>query len=250
MADNIWCNVETPPPPFGVLPHACGAREKFLSLIAKRWGSTAEGGEGVFPHTHFLSMTLTANNLACERNGRVVFSNLSFEVKPGQCVELRGANGAGKSSLLRLIAGLVPKTAGIFHLGADEEIAQKLHFIAHADAMKTAMTVRENLVFWSGVLGGHTIEPALAAFRLQGLQHDGVQLLSAGQRRRLALSRLFLAERPLWLLDEPMTALDATSQDELRAHIKIHLTSGGIVLAATHGDLGITPDQTITLEKP
>lgn len=191
--------------------------------------------------------SLLANALACERNGRVIFSNLSFTVTPGQCVELRGANGAGKSSLLRLIAGLVSKSAGTLQFNESEDIATQLHLIAHNDAMKTAMTVSENLHFWSGVLGATSIDASLKAFRLEALKDDPVQLLSAGQRRRLALSRLFLAQRPLWLLDEPMTALDATSQDELRGHIKTHLTTGGIVIAATHGDLGVTPDQTIVL---
>jgi heme exporter protein A len=192
-------------------------------------------------------MILTATNLACERNGRVVFSGLSFEVGPGQCVELRGANGAGKSSLLRMIAGLVPKAAGNLTFGEAEDIAAALHFVAHADAMKTAMTVQENLSFWCDVLGGSSITAALAAFRLEALKHDAVQLLSAGQRRRLALSRLFLVPRPIWLLDEPMTALDVASQEDLRAEIRKHLGKGGMMIAATHGDLGMAPDHVITL---
>jgi heme exporter protein A len=190
---------------------------------------------------------LTAQALACERNGRVVFSDLSFEVRPGQCVELRGANGAGKSSLLRMIPGLVPKAAGTLQFGGADEFATDVHLIAHQDAMKTAMTVSENLLFWAGVFSGASIDRALAAFRLEALRHDAMQLLSAGQRRRLALSRLFLVKRPLWLLDEPMTALDAQSQDELRGHLKSHLSSGGMVIAATHGDLGVAPDRTLTL---
>jgi heme exporter protein A len=193
------------------------------------------------------SMTLIAENLACERNGRVVFSRLSFAVQPGQCVELRGANGAGKSSLLRMMAGLVPKSAGTLQYGDSEDMASSLHFVAHADAMKHAMTVEENLSFWCAVLGGSSIAAALTAFRLESLKGDAVQLLSAGQRRRLALSRLFLAQRPLWLLDEPMTALDAASQDELRGHLQSHLANRGMLIAATHGDLGLKPDQVITL---
>ncbi len=187
-------------------------------------------------------MTLTATNLACERNGRTVFSNLSFTIRSGQCAELRGPNGAGKSSLLRVIAGLVPTAAGT--LSCD---IQHLHFIAHQDAMKSAMTVKENLLFWCDVLGGTDIATALNAFNLNGLENDPVQLLSAGQRRRLTLSRLFLAKRPLWLLDEPMTALDATTQELLRDHMRVHLRGGGMVLAATHGDLGVKPDQVIAL---
>jgi heme exporter protein A len=192
-------------------------------------------------------MRLIANALSCERNGRVVFSDLTFQVKPGQCVELRGANGAGKSSLLRMIAGLIPNAAGDLQFEGPDDTATQLHFVAHQDAMKTALTVAENLSFWAGVLGGGPINAALAAFRLEALRNDPVQLLSAGQRRRLALSRLFLVARPLWLLDEPMTALDAVSQDELRGHLKTHLASGGMAMVATHGDLGLVPDHIITL---
>jgi heme exporter protein A len=192
-------------------------------------------------------MTFIAENLACERNGRIVFSNLSFAVKPGQCVELRGSNGAGKSSLLRLIASLVPKAAGSIALDGKEDVTSALHLIAHTDAMKSALTVAENLAFWSAVLDGTGIEDALKAFRLEALQHEPAQLLSAGQRRRLALARLFLKHRPLWLLDEPMTALDATSQDALRNHMREHLKRGGMIIAATHGDLGLIPDHTVTM---
>jgi heme exporter protein A len=192
-------------------------------------------------------VTLHATNLACERNGRIVFSNLSFRIAQGQCAELRGANGAGKSSLLRLIAGLVPAASGTLTFNSESEVSRHLHFIAHQDAMKSAMTVEENLDFWCAVLGGENISAALSAFKLEALKNDPVQLLSAGQRRRLTLSRLFLSKRPLWLLDEPMTALDVSTQEMLREHIRAHLKDGGMVLAATHGDLGVVPDKTIVL---
>ena len=192
-------------------------------------------------------MTLHATTLACERNDRIVFSNLSFTIAPGHCAELRGANGAGKSSLLRLIAGLIPAAAGTLTFQNQPDIAQHTHFIAHQDAMKASMTVEENLHFWCAVLGGEQITTALSAFSLEALKADPVQLLSAGQRRRLTLSRLFLGKRPLWLLDEPMTALDVATQEILRTHIRTHLKDGGMVLAATHGDLGVIPDQTIML---
>jgi heme exporter protein A len=192
-------------------------------------------------------MTLIANALACERNGRVVFSDVSFALEPGQCAELRGPNGAGKSSLLRLIAGLVPKSSGTLSFNSADDIATQMHFIAHQDALKSAMTVSENLGFWCDVLDGVSIDAALAAFKLEALRNDPVQLLSAGQRRRLSLSRLFLAPRPIWLLDEPMTALDAASKNVLREHIKAHLKAGGSIVAATHGDLGLVPDHVLTM---
>ncbi len=195
-------------------------------------------------------MTLTATSLGCERNGRIIFSDLCFALAAGQYAELRGVNGAGKSSLLRVIAGLVPIAAGSLTLANHSDIPQQLHFIAHQDAMKASMTVAENLHFWCAVLGGHDIAPALAAFNLEALKHDPVQLLSAGQRRRLTLSRLFLCTRMIWLLDEPMTALDVKTQDMMRGHIRSHLKAGGSVLAATHGDVGVTPDMTVSLDTP
>jgi heme exporter protein A len=191
--------------------------------------------------------TLRAHNLSCERNGRVVFSNVSFELAAGECAELRGPNGAGKSSLLRLIAGLVPKASGEITFNNGPDFLTSLHHIAHQDAMKSNLTVAENLTFWCNVLGGTSIDEALKTFRLENLKDDPAQLLSAGQRRRLTLARLQLAHRPLWLLDEPMTALDATTQDLLRHEIRTHLHKGGIVLAATHGDLGVTVNQLIDL---
>jgi heme exporter protein A len=192
-------------------------------------------------------MTLSAQNLACERNGRLVFSNLNFTVAAGECAELRGTNGSGKSSLLRVLAGLVPVSSGITTFNGDVDFRTALHFIAHQDAIKNAMTVAENMTFWCDVLGGGSITTALEAFRLDALKLEPAQLLSAGQRRRLTLSRLFLCTRKIWLLDEPMTALDQSTQTVLRGHITEHLKNNGIVIAATHGDLGFTPHHVITL---
>jgi heme exporter protein A len=194
-----------------------------------------------------FSLAAAVKNLTA----RLLFSYLDFTVKSGDYVELRGPNGAGKSSLLRLLAGLLPQSAGDIALDsksiADEPLSTQLHFIAHDMAMKAAMTVRENLQFWCDVLGGKDINSALTAFALEPLKDDPVQLLSAGQRRRLALSRLFVAKRPLWLLDEPATALDQNSIATLHGHMKQHITDGGMIIAAVHGDTGLTPSQTIDL---
>jgi heme exporter protein A len=196
-------------------------------------------------------LDLAARSLACERNGRLLFTNLDFTVKSGDYVELRGPNGAGKSSLLRLLAGLLPQSAGALEIDGkamtDDPLSTHLHFIAHDSAMKAAMTVRENLQFWCDVLGGTDITTALSAFSLDGLGDDHVQLLSAGQRRRLALSRLFVAKRQLWLLDEPATALDQNSITTLHAHMNQHIADGGMIIAAVHGDTGLPPAQTIDL---
>lgn len=194
-------------------------------------------------------MKLNANALACERNGRVVFSGLSFALAAGEYAELRGPNGSGKSSLLRLIAGLVPAMAGTLELTPHDEraIPRHCHYIGHHDALKNVLSVRENIAFWSAMLGGGDADEALRPFRMERLADDPVQLLSAGQRRRLSLSRLLAARRPIWLLDEPMTALDVDSQETLAGIVGRHLETGGIVLAAIHGEGLRKPDHVITL---
>jgi heme exporter protein A len=195
-------------------------------------------------------MNLIANALSCERNGRVVFSGLSFAVGAGKYAELRGPNGSGKSSLLRLLAGLVPQAAGTVGVdpAGDTPLPQLCHYIGHHDALKNVMTVRENIAFWASMLGGAGSDDALKPFKMERLCDDPVQLLSAGQRRRLSLSRLLAARRPIWLLDEPMTALDVASQKALAGIIDSHLSSGGIVLAAIHGEGLRAPDHIISLQ--
>jgi heme exporter protein A len=190
-------------------------------------------------------MELIANNLACERGGRTVFEGLSLSLTSGQLLVLRGRNGAGKTTLLRLIAGLGTIAGGELTLdgGHDElTIGQQCHFIAHQDAAKPALSVEENLQFWSGFLGGGDMATALAAFDLSHLAPFSAALLSAGQKRRLALSRLALIARPLWLLDEPSVGLDHASGDRLCTAMRNHLEHGGLIIATTHVDLGIEPD--------
>lgn len=188
------------------------------------------------------SMKLTGHNLTCQRGGRTVFSAVNFVVGEGQLMQLTGPNGSGKSSLLRLIAGLNEAAAGSLALqGGDGEltIGQQAHYIAHQEAIKTALTVAENLDFWRAFLGGGDSEAALAAFDLARLSFYPAGLLSAGQKRRLALARIVLVRRALWLLDEPTVGLDAASQERLAAVMQAHLQAGGIIIAATHVPLGI-----------
>ena len=186
-------------------------------------------------------MELRADNLMCVRGGRVIFAGLSFLLRAASLTELRGPNGAGKTSLLRLIAGLNEPEAGTLTLDggdADMTIGQQCHLIAHQDAVKPHLTVAENLAFWSDFLGGGDVDAALTAFALTPLAAFQAVMLSAGQKRRLALSRLALAARPVWLLDEPTVGLDAASRDRLNGLVARHVGAGGIVLAATHLDLG------------
>ncbi len=163
---------------------------------------------------------------------------------------MRGPNGAGKSSLLRMLCGLLDCEEGriIFAPTSNEKnLNQLCHLIAHHDAAKPALTCAENLQFWADYFGGGDVSRALEGFQLKALKDDRAELLSQGQKRRLALARLLLVERPLWLLDEPSVGLDAKSNQSLQTHITAHLAKGGAVIASTHVDLGLTPHHVLEL---
>jgi heme exporter protein A len=183
---------------------------------------------------------LEARDLACLRGGeRVVFAGLSFAVPAGGAMLLTGPNGAGKSTLLRLLAGLLPPAEGAVLWGGADAFedraahARRLRYVSHADALKPALTARENLFFGARLHGGDP-DAALEALGLAPLAELPVRVLSAGQRRRLALSRLALAHAPLWLLDEPTVGLDAASIGRFGALLARHRAAGGMVVAATH----------------
>jgi len=195
-------------------------------------------------------MELRATNLHCIRGGRIVFRDCSFELKAGQLLQITGANGSGKTSLLRLIAGLGEPAGGALMLRggqADLSIGQQAHFIGHSDTVKTALTVDENIGFWTGFLGGGQAYEGLAAFDLLRLAAYPAALLSAGQRRRLALARLVAVPRALWLLDEPTVGLDKTAQKKLTEAMAAQLAKGGLIIAATHGPLGLEPQARLDL---
>ncbi len=195
-------------------------------------------------------MELHAKDLTCERGGRIVFRNVSLALAPGQLMQLTGPNGSGKSSLLRLIAGLNEAQAGEVRLagGTDDlTIGQQAHYIAHQEAVKAALSVHENLAFWRDFLGGGDVETALAAFDLTRLSTYPAGLLSAGQKRRLALARLVLVPRVLWLLDEPTVGLDTASLARLAGVMAAQLDRGGMIIAATHVPLGREPDVLLDL---
>lgn len=182
---------------------------------------------------------LAALNISCQRGSKVLFEDLSFALAPGEGLLVTGPNGAGKTSLLRQIAGLLPLAAGRLSLEGprpDVELPELCHYVGHLNGIKTSFTVRENLAFWADFLGenGGPLSPALAAFGLTPLADFPAGLLSAGQKRKLALSRLFAAPRPIWLLDEPQVSLDAPSLKLLDAAIKDHLDAGGIAVVASH----------------
>lgn len=189
-------------------------------------------------------MRLTAHALTCQRGGRIVFAGLSFSIGAGEAVQVTGPNGAGKSSLLRLVAGLVRIESGRLELeGGDPEasLGEHCHYCGHQDAFKGSLTVAENLAFWTGYLGGggETAEVAMERLGIGHLAALPAGYLSAGQRRRLALARLLTVARPIWLLDEPTAALDVASQKVLAGIMAGHVAAGGLLLAATHGPLGL-----------
>jgi heme exporter protein A len=189
-------------------------------------------------------MQLTGDNLVCSRGGREVFRGVSFTLKGGEALLVTGRNGAGKSSLLRMIAGLVRIAGGTLALeGGEPEaaIGEQAHYLGHLDALKPALTVAENLQFWAEFLGPATgdVEPALEAVDLAPLGDLPAAYLSAGQRRRLSIARLVAVPRAIWLLDEPTSALDAASQTRLAGLMRRHLNSGGMIIAAAHGAIGL-----------
>jgi len=204
------------------------------------------------PHLWSILMILSVEALTVERGGRIVLSGLSFAVAAGEALLVTGRNGAGKSTLLRVLAGLLPFQAGKIHLpGATEEVraAETIHYLGYEDALKPSLSVRENLEFWAAMLGqGGGLSPrqaffspheALAAFGIARLLDLPAAYLSAGQKRRVALARLLLNPRPVWLLDEPLIALDLSAQETLASIMAAHVAGGGAIVAASHAPLGL-----------
>ncbi len=190
-------------------------------------------------------MRLAGSDVRCVRGGREVFAALDFAVERGEALAVTGRNGAGKSSLLRLIAGLLAPAGGSIRLeGSDKEepLAEQCHFLGHRDGLKPSLSVRENLEFWRDFLGGEAgldVEASLDALQIAHLADLPASYLSAGQRRRLALARFVAVRRPVWLLDEPTSALDTQAQSLLAGLMTAHLQGGGLIVAATHDALGI-----------
>jgi heme exporter protein A len=191
--------------------------------------------------------------LACRRGERTVFERLDFALRDGGALVLTGPNGSGKSSLLRLMAGLNPPISGVLAWNG-QDIAEnpaahraRLHFIGHADALKPVQTVSESIAFWAGMHGGDAVGEALAWFGLRPLAHLPCRLLSAGQRRRVALARLVASRAALWLLDEPLSGLDEEAVDDLHDAIATHRAAGGRVVLSTHAPLALSDAATLSL---
>ena len=202
-----------------------------------------------------MQIQLDVQDLAAIRGERTILAGLSFVLPPGEALILTGPNGAGKTTLLRTIAGFLPPAAGSIELEAgdpDRTVGGQCHYVGHLNAAKPNLTVLENLAFWHRFLDGRNAVPGMAGaaldtFGLLGLSDIPARYLSDGQRRRLCLARLLLAPRPLWLLDEPTAALDATSQGVLEAVIDRHLRGGGLAIVATHQPIDLSPQRELGL---
>jgi len=202
-------------------------------------------------------MTFRAENLCVRRAERLVLNGLSCAVEPGAAIVVEGPNGAGKSTFLRCLAGYIPAESGRVFLG-DRDLAEhpdlraaSLSYVGHLDAVKPALTVTETLRETAGLAGvtltPGAIENALADLGLGRLALLDARVLSAGQKRRLALARLPLLARPIWLLDEPTVSLDRDSALAFGALVARHRAAGGMVIAATHLELGFETAQRLVL---
>ena len=200
----------------------------------------------------------SGDRLICRRGERLVLSGLSFRLRAGTALLLTGPNGSGKSSLLRLMAGLLVPAGGRLDwngaaIATDPEAHRnRTAFLGHRDAVKSGLGVAENLAVWATLLRapGPAVATALTAFGLASLADLPARYLSAGQRRRLALARLLLAPRALWLLDEPHAGLDSAAISALETQLRLHLSKGGLAVIASHGGLDLGGAQRLDLAPP
>ena len=200
------------------------------------------------------ALRLEVDDLALNRGGYRIASKIAFRAGPGEYVEVTGANGTGKSTLLRALAGLIRPAEGRVLLSSNlgpmdrEDRAISTHLLGHQDGLKPNLPVREHARFWQGLLGGGDAMAVLAKAGLGRMAERPVRTLSAGQRRRLALTRLMIAPRALWLLDEPGASLDVGGRAWLLGLVSDHLGNGGMVVAAVHEPIGVTPTARVALE--
>jgi len=189
-------------------------------------------------------MRLSAEDLSGERGGWTVFSNVTFALDSGQALVLSGPNGSGKSTLLRVVAGLLPVAGGRVAFqgeGAFTDLESSIHYLGHQNAMKTALSVDENLSFWRIQAGTPHLDigEALEMVGLESVRHLPFGYLSTGQKRRISIAKLLVSYRPVWLLDEPTAGLDRASEAQFTELMTAHCEDGGMIVAATHLPLGL-----------
>jgi heme exporter protein A len=194
--------------------------------------------------------TIEVAQLACRRGERLLFAELGFAVVPGELLLVRGANGVGKTTLLLALAGVVRPEAGTIAItgrSEDDRPGADLHLMSHQPAIKARLTAAENLEFWADLFGGNRQLIALALETVGLAPIAGLEAghFSAGQTRRLALARLLVADRPIWLLDEPTAALDGEGEQLVVTLLDAHLKRGGIAVAATHHDIHLPPPDNV-----
>lgn len=202
------------------------------------------------PQNALPARTIEVRGLACRRGERVLFAGFDFTVPPGELLLLRGPNGVGKTTLLLALAGIVRPEAGavvVTGRGEEERPGTDIHLMGHQSGLKARLTAAENLSFWADLFGGDRalVAPALERVGLGHVAELEAGHLSAGQTRRLALGRLLVADRPIWLLDEPTAALDSEGEQLVVDLIDAHLRRRGGVVAATHHDIHVLPPANI-----
>lgn len=202
-------------------------------------------------------MRFEAEALSARRGEELLFRDITFSLGAGEALIVTGPNGSGKSTLLRVLAGLLAQETGAVRFvdGADERPAREAcHYLGHRNAMKRELTVEENLTFWAefmakeGAKPGLDIDEAAEAVGLAGITHLPFGYLSAGQQRRMAMAKLLVAKRPVWILDEPTAALDLKADAMFAGLCQAHLAEGGMLVAATHQPLGIESVKSLVMK--